>query len=94
MNFDEVFSTEPQRLAEVPYADLKKKFYIAFGLMFLGGFLSVFVGNAAKLLILIGFGVKIFAVLQTKQIANSKSLLLNFIMSVVAVVVGLIVFAL
>ncbi|MBO7476082.1 MAG: hypothetical protein J6T36_04020 [Campylobacter sp.] len=94
MNFDEVFSTEPQKPAEVPYADLKKKFYIAFGLMFLGGFLSVFVGNAAKLLILIGFGVKIFAVLQTKQIANSKSLLLNFIMSTVAVVVGLIVFAL
>ena len=27
MNFDEVFSTEPQKLAEVPYADLKKKFY-------------------------------------------------------------------
>ena len=54
MNFDEVFSTEPQSKAEVPYADLKKKFYIAFGLIMAGAVISGLFGPIGGLLILIG----------------------------------------
>ena len=94
MNFDEVFSTEPQRPAEVPYADLKKKFYIAFGLMIAGALISVIFGPAGGLLILIGFIVKILAVIQTKQIASSDRLLFNFLISVIALVIGVILLTL
>ena len=94
MNFDEVFSTEPQKPAEVPYADLKKKFYIAFGLMMAGALVSGIFGPVGGLLILIGFIVKILAVIQTKQIASSDRLLFNFLISVIALVVGVILLTL
>ncbi|MDA3079210.1 MULTISPECIES: hypothetical protein [unclassified Campylobacter] len=94
MNFDEVFSTEPQRPAEVPYADLKKKFYIAFGLIAAGALISMIFGPAGGLLILIGFIVKILAVIQTKQIASSDRLLFNFLISVIALVIGVILLTL
>lgn len=94
MNFDEVFSTEPQRPAEVPYADLKKKFYIALGLIAAGALISMIFGPAGGLLILIGFIVKILAVIQTKQIASSDRLLFNFLISVIALVIGVILLTL
>ena len=94
MNFDEVFSTEPQKPAEVPYADLKKKFYIAFGLIMAGAVISGLFGPIGGLLILIGFIVKILAVIQTKQIASSDRLLFNFLMSIIALVVAVILLTL
>lgn len=94
MNFDEVFSTEPQRPAEVPYADLKKKFYIAFGLMIVGALISFIFGAVGGLLILIGFIVKILAVIQTKQIASSDKLLFNFLISIIALFVAVVLLTL
>lgn len=95
MNFDEVFAPiEPQKPAEVPYADLKKKFYISLALIFLGGVVSIFIKPVGMLIALIGFGYKIVAVLQTKNIANSGSLLVNFIVGIVALFIGLVLFAL
>ncbi|MBP5778342.1 MAG: hypothetical protein J6W17_00035, partial [Campylobacter sp.] len=84
----------PQTPQEVPYADLKKKFYISFGLIFLGGIITAFSKPIGMLVVLIGFGYKVVAVMQTKNIAGSDKLLFNFIMSVVASFVGFIVFAL
>ena len=46
------------------------------------------------LIALIGFGYKIVAVLQTKNIANSSSLLVNFIVGIVALFIGLVLLAL
>lgn len=95
MNFDEVFApVEPQKPAEVPYADLKKKFYISLALIFLGGVVSIFIKPVGMLIALIGFGYKVVAVLQSKNIANSSSLLLNFIVGIVALFIGLVLLAL
>lgn len=95
MNFDEVFApVEPQKLAEVPYADLKKKFYISLALIFLGGVVSIFIKPVGMLIALIGFGYKVVAVLQSKNTANSSSLLLNFIVGIVALFIGLVLLAL
>lgn len=95
MNFDEVFApVEPQKPEEVPYADLKKKFYISLALIFLGGVVSIFIKPVGMLIALIGFGYKVVAVLQSKNIANSSSLLLNFIVGIVALFIGLVLLAL
>ena len=95
MNFDEVFAPiEPQKPAEVPYSDLKKTFYISLALIFLGGVVSIFIKPVGMLIALIGFGYKVVAVLQSKNIANSSSLLLNFIVGIVALFIGLVLLAL